>query len=474
MKRWPIAGLLLLAGLAGCGDERAEQAKTLEAELRTNLASLAPAGTAPGLLFENLTLTPAEGEEGGYAGKLTGVVLEVGDGSKIPIGEVGFTVKPEGDTLRHYSDLTFPEAISAKLSDGTELDLKLAGLSGDMTWSNAYKTWIAADVGTGRIDLEVPTEKLTASAESTAYKLATKDGAEGRVDQEGSFTAKSIAFASPDAAGTAAGLRIESTVTGAKMAELVALNADYRKAIAAKDMKALGEVLGKMSRALGSFEVRFVAETLEQTDPVAEERFAVARSGFRFGMAGLDGAQSSVRIGFDYDGLALAEPTDPMDDMGMLLPLAMRLGLDFRKLPTERVIQLATESVAQTGDSPEAMQIAGMMFFMGIQGALGEAGTELHIADSLIRTAEAETMLAGKLVMDPKALMGATGAVELEVAGFEKLAARIEGLMGPDFVAWLRQVAVEKPAADGAMRTVFALALAPDGSMTVNGQPLPQ
>jgi hypothetical protein len=343
-----------------------------------------------------------------------------------------------------------------------------------MTWSNAYKTWVAADLGTGRIDLEIPTEKLTASAESTAYKLATTDGAEGRVNQEGSFTAKSIAFASPEAAGTAAGLGIESTVTGAKMAELVALNADYRKAIAAKDMRALGEVLGKMSRALGAFEVRFAAETLEQKDPAAGESLAIATSGFRFGMAGLDGPQSSVRIGFDYDGLAFAEPIDPMDDMGMLLPLAMRLGLDFQKLPTEKVIQLATESLAQTGDSPEAMQLAGMMFFMGIQGALVEAGTELHIADSLIRTAEAETMLAGLLVMDPSALMGATGAVELEVAGFEKLVARLETFMGPDFANWLRQVAVEKPAADGAMRTVFALALAPDGSMTVNGQPLPQ
>jgi hypothetical protein len=472
MKRWLIAGLLL-AGLSGCSDERAEQAKALEAELRTNLASLAPAGTAPGLLFETLTLTPAQSEADGFAGRLGGVVLEAGDGSKIPVGDVGFTLKPEGDNLRHYSDLTLPETISAKLADGTEFTLKLAGPSGGMTWSNAYETWVAADVATGRVEFALPAEKLTMSADSTAYTLATKEGTEGRVDQNSSFTAKGIAFDSPDASGTAASATVDSVVTGAKMAELVELNADYRKAIGAKDMKALGEVLTRMSRALGGVEVRFAAETFEQKDPVAKERFAVARSGLRFGVAGLDGAQSAIRLGFDYDGLEFAEPIDPVDDMSMLLPLGVRLDLDFQKVPTEKLIQLAAESAAETGDSPEALQLAGMMFVMGIQGALAEAGTELHIADSLIRTAEAETTIAGLLLMDPAALMGATGAVELEVAGFEKLAARIERLVGPEFAGWLRQVAVEKPK-DGDKRAVFALALAPDGSVTVNGQPLPE
>jgi hypothetical protein len=162
-----------------------------------------------------------------------------------------------------------------------------------------------------------------------------------------------------------------------------------------------------------------------------------------------------------------------MDDMSMLLPLGVRLDLDFQKVPTEKLIQLAAESAAETGDSPDALQLAGMMFMMGIQGALAEAGTELHIADSLIRMADAETAIAGLLVMDPAALMGATGAVELEVAGFEKLAERIERLVGPEFAGWLRQVAVEKPK-DGDKRAIFALALAPDGSVTVNGQPLPE
>jgi len=474
MKRMLTIGLLLLAGLTGCEDKRAEQAKALETELRANLVALAPAGEAPGLVFETLTLTPAEKEADGFRGKIAGIELAVGDGSRIPIGEVGFTLKPEGDDLRHYSDFALPATIAAKLKDGTEFSLKLAGVGGTATWSNAFQNWTAADIDGGRLDFAVPAEKVTASAERFAYTLATKPGAEGRVDQTSSLTASGIVFDSPEAAGTIASLRIDADVTGAKMADLVALNADYRKAVGAKDMKALGEVLGKMAHAIGAFEVRFAAEKVDQTDVASQEHLVVGRSGFSFGMAGLDGAQSTVRAAVDYDGLALAEAADPTDDMAMLVPTGIRLKLGFEKVPTEKLIQLAGDAAAASGgETTEGLQLAAMMFVAGIQGALAEAGTELHIADSLVRMPESETAIAGLVMMDPQALMGATGKLEFEVAGFDKLSARLESLIGPEFANWLRDVAVEKPK-DGATRAAFEVMLAPDGSITVNGQPLPQ
>ena len=474
MKRMLLIGLLLLAGLAGCEDKRAEQAKALEAELSANLAALAPAPNAPGLAYQTLTLTPAESEADGFRGKIGCVEIAVGDGSKIPVGEIGFTLKPEGDDLRHYSDFALPETIAAELADGTEFSLKLAGVDGTATWSNAVQNWIDANLTAGRLELAVPGEKVTASADAGAYQLATKPGADGRADQTSSFTASGIAFASPEASGTVANLRVDADVTGARMADLAALNADYRKAVGAKDMKALSDVLARMARAIGGFEVRFAAEKIDQTDVASKEHLVVGRSGFSFGMKGLDGAQSTVSAAFDYDGLELAEAADPTDDMAMLVPTGIRLNLGFEKVPTEKLISLAGDAAASSGgETIEGLQLAAMMFVAGIQGALAEAGTELHIADSLVRTPEAETAIAGLVMMDPQAMMGATGTLEFEVAGFDKLSARLESLIGPEFANWLRGVAVEKPK-DGGTRAVFELALAPDGSITVNGQPLPQ
>lgn len=475
MKRPLIAGLLLLVGLAGCADKRAEEAKALEAELKAKLAEAAPIGGAPGITVATLTLEPAAAEADGFTGKITGLVLDFGEGGKIPLGEASFTLKPEGEDLRHYSDLVLPETIAAKFPDGAEFTLKLAGLGGTLTWSNAYSNWAAADIAVGRIEFAAPAEKATVTAAGAGYKLASKDAGEGRVDQTSSFTASEIAFAAPDASGTAAGMTSDFTVTGARMAEFAKLNADYRKAIVGQDMAALGAVLGKMTRALGGFEARFGATDLRLEDPAAGESFAVASLSFGFGIAGLDGAQSNLRLGLDYGGLAFAEPLDPADDMGMILPTAIRLNLGFAKVPTETLIELAAGSAADLGgDSTEALQLAGMMFMLGLQGALAEAGTELTIADSLVQTLEAETRLAGLLVMDPNAAMGATGGIELRVAGFDKLALRVERLIGPEFAGWLRQVAKTETAADGGTVAAFDVALTPDGSITVNGQPLPE
>ena len=475
MKRLLIVGLLLLVGLGGCADKRAEQAKALEAELKAKLAEAAPLNGAPGLQFETLALTPADKEADGFQGKITGLVLVFGEAEKIPLGEASFTLKPEGDDLRHYSDLKLPETIAAKFQDGTEFSLKLAGFGGTATWSNAYSNWIAADLAIGAIEFAAPAEKLTLTAEGAGYTLASKDGAEGRVDQTSSFTASKIAFDSPNGSGTAGKITADFSVTGAKMAELVKLNADYRKAIVAKDMAALGEVLGKMTHALGGVEARFAAEDTVQKDPAANESFALANSSFTIGIGGLDSPQSNIRVGFDFGGLAFTEPTDPNDDMGMLLPTAVRLNLAFAKVPTDKLIELAATSASGVGgDSADALQLAGMMFVVGLQGALAEAGTELQIADSLIKTADAETNLAGLLTMDPNAAMGATGTIELKVAGFDKLAERVERLASPELADWLRQVAKEETAADGSKLAIFELALVPDGSITVNGQPMPQ
>lgn len=475
MRRLVIAGLLLLVGLGGCTDKRAEEAKALEAELKAKLAEAAPIGGAPGIDVETLTIVPAEAEADGFKGHITGLVLDLGEGGKLPLGDASFTLKPEGEDLRHYSDLVLPKVIAAKFPDGAEFTLKLAEFGGTATWSNAYANWVAADITAGALEFAAPSEKVTVTAAGAAYKLASAEAGEGRIDQSSSFTASEIAFAAPDGSGTAASMTSDFKVTGAKMAELAALNAEYRKAIVGKDMAALGTVLGKMTRALGGLDVRFATTELRFKDPVAMENFAVASSSFGFGVTGLDGPQSKIRLGFDYGGLAFAEPLDPADDMGMILPTAIRLNLDFAKVPTEKLIELAAASAGDLGgDSAEALQLAGMMFMLGLQGALAEAGTELTIADSLVKTPDAETRIAGLLVMDPTAAMGATGAIGLQVAGFEALALRLERLIGPEFAGWLRQVAKLETAADGGTTAIFDLALTPDGSITVNGQPLPE
>lgn len=476
MTRTVMAALLLLAGLAGCSDPRADQAKALEAELEAELAAAAPRDGAPGILFETVTIAPDEEKETGFKGGVTGLALDLGSEGRFPIGTVSFLLAPDGDDLRTFSDIKLPAKIEGTLPEGVDFAVSIPDAGGTAIWSNAQKIWLAADLDLGRIDVASRARKLTASAEAVRYKLETQAGPDGRSDRRSTLAAERIAVATPETSGSAGQATLLYSMTGAKLAELAKLDAEYRKAVVEKNMAALADLLRRMAQALRGFELRFEATDSAQTDAETGESLALARSGFAFGMGGLDEPQSQLRLGFDYAGLALPEATGLDADERAVLPTTLRLNLDFAKVPTAKLIDLAGSSAMEIGEGggPEAFQLAGMMLLFGLQGALAEAGTELRIVDSLVETAEARTAIAGLLTMDPQAMMGATGAIDLEVAGLDRLAARIDRLLSSELAVWLQQVAERKPAADGTSLARFRLALGADGSFTVNGQKLPE
>lgn len=475
MTRLVAAAMLLLVGLAGCSDPRADQAKALEAELTAKLMQSAPKDGAPGIVFETVTIAPDEEHDTGFKGGVTGLALDLGPEGRLPIGTVSFLLHPDGEDLRTFSAIRFPTEIQGKLTNGTDFQISAPAAGGTAIWSNLQNAWIAADLDLGRIEAKSASQKLTVAADAVKYKLETQAGTDGRSDQSSSMTAERITVAAEDGSGTAAAVAVRYSMTGAKLAELAKLNAEYQKAAVAQDVATLADVLRRMTQALRGFELRFEATDSTQQDPASDEVLKLANSGFTFGMSGLDEAQSQMRFGLDFAGLTLPEAAMLDEDERAAIPSTLRLNFDLAKVPTAKLIEVAGSSAMGIGDggSPEAFQLAGMMMLFGLQSALAEAGTELRILDSAIETIDARTVIAGLLVMDPQAMMGAAGAIDLEIAGLDRLTSRIERLVSPDLAAWLKQVAVAKTAEDGTSLATFRVELAADGSFTVNGQPLP-
>lgn len=476
MTKFVLAAMLLLVGLAGCSDPRADQAKALQAELAAKLMQSAPKDGAPGILFETVIVSPDDERDTGFKGGITGLALDLGPQGRLPIGTVSFVLLADGEDVRSFSDIRLPTEIAAKLTDGTDLAIAMPAAGGTAVWSNAQDAWIAADFDLGRVELTSVSEKLAAAVDLLRYKLETQPGTEGRSDQNSSLAAEGLAVKTEEGEGTAATVSVRYSMTGAKLAELAKLNAEYQKAAVTQDVATLADVLRRMTQALRGFELRFEATDSRQTEPESTEAVKLAASGFTFGMSGLDEAEAQMRLGLDLGGVELPEAAMLSEDERAAIPSALKLNLDLAKIPTAKLIEIASSSTLGLGKDaggPDTLQLAGMMMLFGLQNAFAEAGTELRISDSAIETIDARTAIAGMLAMDPQAMMGATGTIDLEVAGLDRLASRIERLVSPELAAWLKQAAVTGTAADGSSLASFRLELTADGSFTVNGQPLP-
>ena len=128
-KFWRI-GLILLIGLSACGDKKAEQAKALQQEMQDMLAKAAASNKM--FTYGDVTVTP-DGDA--FTVTVDKVSVTIPEISPIDLGKIGFKLTPDGDDIRKFSDVTWPQSVTVKGTDGKEVTVTTAIDHATGSWS---------------------------------------------------------------------------------------------------------------------------------------------------------------------------------------------------------------------------------------------------------------------------------------------------------------------------------------------------
>ncbi|HEX4569250.1 MAG TPA: hypothetical protein VH184_02405, partial [Dongiaceae bacterium] len=119
-KLWCV-GLALVIGLASGEGARAQDAQSLQQEVKDFLAS-STAGSKI-VSYGNVTVTP-DGDA--FAVTIDDVRLNPPDEPPLNIGKIGFKLAAEGDDIRKFSDVTVPQSLTLTGSEGKPVKVSIA------------------------------------------------------------------------------------------------------------------------------------------------------------------------------------------------------------------------------------------------------------------------------------------------------------------------------------------------------------
>ena len=224
-KFWRI-GLILVIGLSACGDKKAEQAKTLQEEMQRH-AGQGGQHSSKMFTYGDVTVTP-DGDA--FAVTVDKVAITIPEVSPIDLGKVSFKVTPDGDDIRKFSDLTWPQSLTLKDTDGKEVKITTAIDHATGSWSKKLGQLMSADILLKSLEANEPTSASKLAASDVLYQLQSKDNGQGIYDQSGTGGVKLLTVSDKDGQFSVADLKLDSAIGGAKLAELIAARADWQKA----------------------------------------------------------------------------------------------------------------------------------------------------------------------------------------------------------------------------------------------------
>lgn len=404
--------------------------------------------------------------------------MTLADASKIEFGAVTFTVTPEGDDLRHYADFALAGPVTFLPIDGDKVTATLPIERSKLTWSRTLVQALGFDFGFGKIEMAGGPSNETATIEGATAMLTTSDGADGRFNQDMKFGAGAIEIVSAiDGTIRMAAANLDAKIVNVDLAAFQKLDAEYRAAVGAGDMVKASDLIAQMFKAMGGFESALTIDGLSQANTDGSPSFTMGSTGFEIGMAGTDQPESTLSLGLAYAGLSVPDMAQDLGAaMADLVPHGAAFNLEVGKVPTEQLIALATQSMAELGSAgPEAMEMIGMMVMSSFQAAMAQSGSTLSLTDSHLENAISKTLIDGLFVMDQAAAWGASGTLNIAIADFDAVAAKANEAdpAGEQMIEWLKSISQEEPGADGKPVRKFAVALEPDGRITINGQDMP-
>ena len=475
-KHWTF-GLILLVALAGCGDKKAEQAKALQQELQDLLAKTAAADKQ--FTYGDVTVTP-DGDV--FDASIDKLAAPIAGSAPIDFGKVTFKITPDGDDMRKFSDVVLPTSLVVKGTDGTELaklGLDLDHANG--SWSKNMGVILNVDIlfKTVTASHEATGDNLTGTA--VGYQVASTDGGQNGWDQNASFSAQQVAYTGKDGQVSVSDLSITSNAAGAKMADILAMRDDWKKAAASGKADQVVPLLGKLLSLIKS--VKFaIALGKTSVSQGTQTLFSLGSLNFDFGLDGLDQPKSKLLSGLKYAGLSIPDLKAMIGPSGAdLVPTDFGFKYGADDVPLGNAIALAGKNLANVDATDQtALMGAGMAMAGVMDQAFAQAQTKIYVSDGTVTAPAFTAKFDGQSQILQGAAMGGSGTLNLQISDISAIVARLSQYTGDpqkdQIVSALQQMQqLSDPGTDAAGNKIdrFKVTLDQDGKTLINGKPMP-
>jgi len=474
-KFWRI-GLILLVALVACSDKKAEQATALKAEIEAQLAKAAGPDKKY-LSYGDVTVTPGDGDA--YNVTIDKVMFMAPEIEPIDFGKVAFKLTPDGDDVRKYSDLTIPATYKIKNKSGDEFDVNINLDHSTGSWSKNLGRVLNADMALKSVDVTQPSSGDTATALNVTYVLTSTDKGSGLIDQKAVGGAKQIVFKSKDGNVSATDVTGTSELDNWKVADFIALQQQYQKAL---ENPKPGEVLplfAKMVATMKAFHSELSFGNLTASTG-STQIFSVGNIHLGFGADDLDQPKAKLNLGLRYAGLAIPNLAQEAGSATAdLIPTDFGFGIDANDVPVSAAVDVAAQNLANVNMADEgAMAGAGMMMIGAMQQALVQAGTKFSIKDGASKAPAMNAMFTGEALADKAAMMGASGSLDIIISDLDgviqKISAHSDDPAAQEIVGVLtalKGLSDHGTDSSGKPTDHFKVTLDAQGNTLVNGKP---
>jgi hypothetical protein len=301
MRKFWCAGLALLIAVAAGEGAQAQDAQSVQQEVKDFLAS--GLGSSKLLTYGDVTVTPA-GD--GFAVTIEDIRLNPPDEPAFNLGKIGFKLVAEGDDIRKFSDVTVPDSLTLAEPDGKITKVNIALDHANGSWSRKFQQFLTGDLLIRSLQA---TEEATSSkfaASDISYQLTSQDHGQGIYDQAGSIGTKLITVSDKEGSFSIADFKVVSEIDGAKLGEFVALRKQWQAAMAAEKTNEMMPVVAKMFQLMkalkGSVSVGQVNMAMGGSTV-----FALGGAGFDIGLQGTDQPTVKINSNLYYKGLAISQ-----------------------------------------------------------------------------------------------------------------------------------------------------------------------
>lgn len=419
---------------------------------------------------------------------IKGVKFLVPGADPLVIGDIEMHAVPKGDDQYDITDGKVPNKIAFKGPQG-EFVVDIGSQSWAGLLSTKYHAFLSADAKYGGIKVSGPAlQGAAVDLAEVTMKAASDDKGNGLFDQTTTGTLKTLAITGPQGSGVFDSGEFKSEVKGAKLADLRAFSADWQAL-----MMGVGEgkpadptLVGRLKGYLGmvaALSTHMDLAGMKVKDATSGDLFSAEHLVIDGGGTTLD--QPKAGLSFDMSVVGLKVPAADLNPEvaknKQFIPTLVKFGYALDDLPAKELwsawLDLFASGALQPGNeaaSQQAMQGFGMQM---VQLA-SQAGSAFRLTNFELEAPAARLKMDGNIKADAASPMGASGTANIEVGGLDAIAEAAKQSMPPEDAAgasgafdMVRGFSNRETTADNKAVDRYAIALGPDGKMTINGKP---
>lgn len=467
---------LSMAGLAGPPPALADEASDFKAQIEDLLKRWTGTGEAMTLKTSQPISVEAKGDA--LVTTLPDLQIAFKEGGSIDLGTISFERRAQPNN-RMKIDGTLPPTISVIDPSGkpaAKLALGASKISAVLDADHGLIFDGEGRVADIKIDNMVEQQTLRIGPVTAATRMTERG--DGRWVSPGSFEIGEITLTNALAKQLlkVAGVKVRANVDGLILEEAIRWQQLSPKIQALAEQKLPESEMGpKILELLSGMKMPFQAMgyALEVGETQVAEEDGTPAGGIglaRFSMSAKDLDKSHAGFGFGYTHDKLVVP---MVDPGMV-PGAVDVDIKLDRIPVEALWQILLAEAKAPAGTPEAAGRPDAE--QAVQMALLEAKPVLALDKVALATAIASLDLRGQVKVDPASPFMAVATVNAMLRGLEelqKMAAAAgpggAGPLDPAVLALLGGLGQQEKAADGAVVRRYAVEVAADGKITVNG-----